>query len=321
MSDKETDELEALIAMVEVEIENDESEVGQDSEAEAAGEQESDDEGTEDPDSEEAEHNEPEEQTEEEKAEAEEKRKWPKLTSKERRERKRRAEEHTKRELEAAKAEALRLRQEQAEIKQQLSLLQAQAVDSTLAQIDHYYQQAQAAYIDAVNNGDRENAAKADHFMQNLVIERAKHIHQKQVHIEQAKPKPVQNTPQVSPVVASYVEKFQRDNPWFETDANGSPRNDETAIAKAIDNLVASEGYSPETPEYWQVLQSRINRAMKRDIPPPVTRTKGGPVIGNGRQNTTRSTLIGQDWVDAFGGGEIGKKKAAEYLKRYGKDL
>lgn len=320
MSDKETDDLEALIDMVEVEVDDDDAEVATESETEDAGETEGDGDGEDEaePDGEESEPDESAEQTEEEK---EEKRKWPKLTSKERRERKRRAEEHTKRELEAAKAEALRLRQEQAEIRQQLSMLQAQAVDSTLAQIDHYYQQAQAAYIDAVNNGDRENAAKADQFMQNLVIDRAKHIHQKQIHIEQAKPKPVQHQPQVSPVVASYADKFQRDNPWFETDATGNPRNDETAIALAIDKLVSSEGYSPDTPEYWQVLQQRISRAMKRETPPPAPRAKGGPVLGNGKPSTKKSALIGQDWVDAFGGGEIGKKKAAEYLKRYGKTL
>jgi hypothetical protein len=58
---------------------------------------------------------------------------------------------------------------------------------------------------------------------------------------------------------------------------------------------------------------------VKKEQPAPAVKAKGGPVLGSGKPSGKKSVPVEQDWIDAMGGGELGRQKAAKYLKEFQK--
>ena len=63
-----------------------------------------------------------------------------------------------------------------------------------------------------------------------------------------------QRQPSLDDRAQAYVETFMSRYPYF--DPNG--QDEDSVIMKAIDDKVAAEGYLPNTPMYWQVLERRL---------------------------------------------------------------
>jgi hypothetical protein len=74
----------------------------------------------------------------------------------------------------------------------------------------------------------------------------------------------------LDPRIPVLVKQFQKNNAWY--DPNGS--DEDSQIVKAIDNVVAREGYRPETKAYWEELDRRLRERLPhrfKESPRPPT--------------------------------------------------
>ena len=75
----------------------------------------------------------------------------------------------------------------------------------------------------------------------------------------------IQPPPQVQPLPArarEFIADFEADNDWMRRDAQGRALDFDTNLALQLDNAVAAEGFNPSTQDYWDELQSRIDRYL-----------------------------------------------------------
>jgi hypothetical protein len=92
-----------------------------------------------------------------------------------------------------------------------------------------------------------------------------------QVYKEQASQAPVDEGP--DPELISQVKSWSERNTWFDF----GRRDEDSAIAGAIDDMLIRDGYDPRTPEYYDELDKRVARRL------PHLAKKGG--AGNGADN------------------------------------
>lgn len=138
--------------------------------------------------------------------------------------------------------------------------------------------------------------------------------------------------------------RFRADKPWLQFAANGSPTNDETAVALSIDRALKKEGkFSEYEGDYWDELDRRTKAALphlfgeadesdedddmadEKPVKKPVVVKKEGPkgpAVGSSGNQANSGTVrrrISPDRVAALK--EIGvwddPKERAEYLKAY----
>jgi len=100
---------------------------------------------------------------------------------------------------------------------------------------------------------------------------------------QQTRPSPI------DPVVVNHAKTWAEKNPWY----NPAGGDEDSAIAMAVDNQMAAEGWHPGTPEYWKELDRRLQRRLperyKAGTKQPSSGTPRSVVTGSGRE-TGRST-------------------------------
>jgi hypothetical protein len=80
----------------------------------------------------------------------------------------------------------------------------------------------------------------------------------KKQQVEQIR-RPKQNVPnEVSRAVQENAESWLSKNKWYDPQA----RDTDSRIAKVIDNEMASEGWDPSDPEYWDELDNRLSARL-----------------------------------------------------------
>ena len=80
----------------------------------------------------------------------------------------------------------------------------------------------------------------------------------KQRHLEEAK-RPRNNVPNPSAeVIQQNATSWLRKNSWYDASGNDT----DSRIAKVIDNALASEGWDPADPEYWDELDNRLKERL-----------------------------------------------------------
>jgi len=71
-----------------------------------------------------------------------------------------------------------------------------------------------------------------------------------------------QNTSQeagaVNPKLMKLANSWMEKNDWYSPDSN----DEDTAIAKIVDNRLVSEGWNPETQDYWDELDTRLQKRL-----------------------------------------------------------
>lgn len=80
------------------------------------------------------------------------------------------------------------------------------------------------------------------------MLEGVKHNAQRQVTAPKA----------TNPRVATNVNAFMARNPWFRPDTN----DEDSRIAKILDDKVTEDGFDPSTPAYWSELDRRIKKRL-----------------------------------------------------------
>ena len=71
--------------------------------------------------------------------------------------------------------------------------------------------------------------------------------------------------PPVDPAVLSYAQEWTNSNSWY--DPHGRDRDSQVVLK--IDKVLTDEGYAPDTEDYWNELQARVDRhpALKHRLP------------------------------------------------------
>lgn len=186
------------------------------------------------------------------------------------------------------------LRQRNDELERRMAAVESHTKQSNLSNIDRQIQEAiqeaetaERIIAKAVEAGNGEDVTKALRY-RDEAVSRAQQLagYKKQQEVQQPA------APQVDNAVAHYAEEFMRNNKWY--DPQG--RDEDSAIVLAIDAKLAQEGFDPRTEEYWDELETRIERRLPEKFAREEKQEKaprkptGGPAVGSGREHAPSST-------------------------------
>lgn len=209
-----------------------------------------------------------------------------------RREERRRARERRKKGKEMTLAELDTLRRRNEELERRLQSIEDRAVHQDLRAVDDrlsYAQQranqAERVLAEAVQNGDGARTAQALRARDEALAE-ARELATVKSRFQQAPGRPER----IDPRLKSHAQEWMEDNPWYDPDAG----DEDSAIVNTIDNRLAAEGWDPNTPEYWDELQRRVEKRLPTKSPDAARKgasnSRRGPPIGGGREHSPAST-------------------------------
>lgn len=186
------------------------------------------------------------------------------------------------------------LRQRNDELERRMMAIETHTKQSSLSDIDRQIQEAvyeaetaERIIAKAVEAGNGDDVTKALRYRDDAVARAQQLSYKKQ---QEAQQQPA--APQVDTAVAHYAKEFMDNNKWY--DPQG--RDEDSAIVLAIDAKLAQEGYDPRTEEYWDELESRIERRLPEKFGKSEKQEKaprkptGGPAVGSGREHAPAST-------------------------------
>ena len=216
----------------------------------------------EDHDDEDHEEHEEEDAEDDESAESEEERE--KIREARREERKLKKELKKQREL-TAKNKITTLERRNEELAKRLAAVESTAASYQFAQIDKQVEDeatrveyAKMKMLQAAQNGD---AAGQVEYLEQLTEAKqrlAQAQHYKKQQLEAAKA-PKQNVPnEISTEVQANATKWLKKNSWYDPQA----RDTDSRIAKVIDQELATDGWDPSDPEYWEELDNRLSARL-----------------------------------------------------------
>lgn len=148
------------------------------------------------------------------------------------------------------------------DMRRQLDVLNRRSTGTDLAQIDERINQGNAnvSYLEqviadgtAAQNGVA--VAKATVQLQKTMLE-TEHLKRVREQLARSAEKP--QAPQLDPRIVSNAVTWMKRNTWY----NPAGADADSRIVLAIDNQLAQEGFDPQTPAYWQELDSRVKRAV-----------------------------------------------------------
>jgi hypothetical protein len=158
------------------------------------------------------------------------------------------------------------LQRENEEFKRRLTQLERNTKTEGLIRIDKNIEDAQTRVeyakmkiAEATQNGDGQGMVEAQTLLQNA-SEEVRHLanlrHQADKELKQ---RPQQNNqPAVDPDAARLAQRWMKKNSWFNPQLNDS----DSRIAKRIDDLMAATDWDPTDPDYWDELDSRLQKEL-----------------------------------------------------------
>jgi hypothetical protein len=164
-----------------------------------------------------------------------------------------------------AKNKITTLERRNEELARRLAAVESTAASYQFAQIDKQVEDeatrveyAKMKMLQAAQNGD---AAGQVEYLEQLTDakQRLQQVqHYKKQQLEQAK-SPKQNVPnEISTEVQANATKWLKKNNWYDPQA----RDTDSRIAKVIDQELATDGWDPSDPEYWDELDSRLSARL-----------------------------------------------------------
>ena len=217
------------------------------------------------------------------------------ITTAANREKRRKRREMQRRAREAKDRELAMLRDTVAQLSQRISATESRAVAGDVQSLQQQYQravaemqQAETIMAKAIEAGNGEDAAAAIRIRDQAKAEAealAARYNQYQAAVQQQ-----QAAPQVDPNVVNYAKQWMEANPWYDP----SGRDRDSALTKAIDNELASEGFDPRSREYWEELTARVADALgetgQAAEKPSAQPRRKAPPTGNTREHAPQST-------------------------------
>ena len=182
----------------------------------------------------------------------------------------RREERKLKKELKrqrdiSAKNKIQALERRNAELAERLAKVENTAASYQFAQLDKAIEdeatRVEYAKMKMLQAAQSNDAAGQIEYLEQLTdakqrLQQAQHYKKQQV--EQAKT-PKQNVPnELNLEVQQNATKWLKKNSWYDPQA----RDTDSRIAKVIDQELASDGWDPSDPEYWDELDSRLSSRL-----------------------------------------------------------
>lgn len=207
--------------------------------------------------------------------------------SKSNRDRRRKRRDMQRRAKEAAERKIMLLERQNAEMMQRLSAVEgftqntnAQTLEARIAQAQREIQQAEMIIAKATEAGNGDDVVAAMR-IRDQAMSNAQQLVQTKQQFDTQRQQAQQ--PKVDPNVVNYAKQWMEANPWY--DPTGRDRD--SALTKAIDNELASEGYDPASREYWEELTGRVAEAFGEGEKKPKRRA---PPTGRTREHAPVST-------------------------------
>lgn len=177
------------------------------------------------------------------------------------------------------------------ELNQRLAAVEKRGQQTDVTQIDQAIKQSADGYnyfkeqiAIAAKNGDGATLADATEKM--IVAQRRYEDLNK---IKQQALQNQQKAPPLDPQVVNHAKTWLEKNKWY--DPNGSDIDSE--IAGTVDRRLASEGWNPRTPQYWEELDARLREQLPKRFKSATVRPNGSgrsPVAGSGRESAPSSS-------------------------------
>ena len=135
--------------------------------------------------------------------------------------------------------------------------------------------------------------------------------------------KQAKSAPQpLDPRLASHAQKWMANNRWYDPNA----RDQDSLVARALDQRLAEEGWDPTTEAYWDELSARVKKYLPQRIGSGKMNTQTKPkavVAGSGRDSggsgSKGTYKLSSERVQAMKDAGIWdhSEKRAEAVKRY----
>ncbi len=190
---------------------------------------------------------------------------------------------------ERTEAQLRMLAEQNAQLQQQIQQITGQTTQSTITAIEDRYAKVQAdirmaeqIMAKAIEAGAGEDVVKATQIRDEALAEAQRIAAQHQQLVAQSK------QPQAQPSV-SYAQQWAAANEWF--DPRGADADSQ--LARQIDAEMASQGWNPNTREYWVELTARCKEAFEaseggEEAAKPAKRK--APPMGQSREHVPTST-------------------------------
>jgi len=156
------------------------------------------------------------------------------------------------------------LQRENEEFRKRLGQLERNTKAEQLTRIDKNIEDAQVRLeyakmklSEATSNNDGQAMVEAQTLWQNSQDE-MRQLAQIKNQVDQELRKPQQNVEIPDPEIQRNAADWMRRNSWYRPDANDT----DTRVAKKIDELMVTQGWDPKDPDYWDELDSRLQKEL-----------------------------------------------------------
>lgn len=226
------------------------------------------------------------------------------------------------------------LQRENEEFKRRLSNVERETKNSQISRIDKNIEDSQVRLEyakmklkEAAENSDGDAMVDAQTLWREAENQLVQLQNMKQRASQEVQEQPRHELP--DPTVQRNAADWMKRNSWYNPDANDS----DSRIAKKVDELLVTEGWNPSDPDYWDELDSRLQKSLphrynQSSDDNPVVRKPRNVVGSSGREasaafggNNRSQFMLSPERVKAMK--EIGawdnperkKKMIAEFIK------
>lgn len=155
------------------------------------------------------------------------------------------------------------LQRENEEFKRRLNQLERNTKAEQVTRIDKSIEDAQVQLeyakmklAEATSNNDGQAMVEAQTLWQNAQ-EQVKHLSNLRRQADQELKRPQQNVT-IDPDIQRQAAKWMKRNSWY----NPSATDPDSKVAKSIDEQMSSEGWDPTKRDYWEELDSRLQKVL-----------------------------------------------------------
>ena len=187
------------------------------------------------------------------------------------------------------------LERRNAELAERLAKVESAAVSYQFAQIDKAIEdeatRVEYAKMKMLQAAQANDAAAQVEYLEQLTeakqrLQQTQHFKKQQ--LEQAK-NPKQNVPTpLTEEVQQNATRWLKRNSWYDPEA----RDTDSRIAKVIDQELATDGWDPSDPEYWEELDNRLSARLPHRYTSKggASTRRGGPTASSRVANTASTT-------------------------------
>jgi len=190
------------------------------------------------------------------------------------------------------------LQRENEEFKRRLSHVERETKNSQIARIDKALedQQVRLEYAkmklsEAVRAGDGDAMVEAQ-TLWNEAQAAVNEYSSARKQAERDSNQPAREIAVVDPTIQRHASDWMKRNSWYRPDTS----DQDSKIAKKVDELLVTEGWNPSDPDYWDELDSRLHKAL------PHRYNDASGVDSNVRKPRNVVGSSGREASAAFGG-------------------